>query len=124
MTKEQQMAASILKNIGGQENLYKIMHCQTRLRLTVNTKARVDMERLRSINGVLGVVDDDTLQIVVGPGTVNRVAEALSSLTGLKIGEENNPDDLSLEERAAIKKQEIKNKVKENTNQTIIKKNR
>ncbi|QAA23127.1 PTS transporter subunit EIIC [Sporolactobacillus terrae] len=122
MTKEQQMAASILKNIGGQENLYKIMHCQTRLRLTVNTKEKVDMEGLRSINGVLGVVDDDTLQIVVGPGTVNRVAASLSSLTGLNIGEENNPDDLSLEERAAINKQEIKNRSKKTPIKQLLKK--
>lgn len=122
MKKETQMAASILENIGGKKNLQKIMYCQTRLRLSLNKKENADLVKLKAINGVMGVVDDETLQIVVGPGTVNKVADELSGLTGLAIGEENNPDDLTLQERAAINKQKMKQSAKKTPIKKLLKK--
>ncbi|MFT8311558.1 MAG: PTS transporter subunit EIIC [Sporolactobacillus sp.] len=122
MKKEQQMATSILENIGGKDNLQKIMFCQTRLRLSINKKDNADLAELKKINGVMGVVDDDTLQIVVGPGMVNKVADELSALTGLAIGEEKNPDDLTLEEQAAINKQKIKSKTKKTPIKQLLRK--
>ncbi len=35
----------------------------------------------------MGVIEDETLQVVVGPGTVNKVAAEMEGLTGLRIGE-------------------------------------
>ena len=35
----------------------------------------------------MGVVEDETLQIVVGPGTVNKVSEHITRMTGIKMGE-------------------------------------
>ncbi|MGQ7742535.1 PTS transporter subunit EIIC, partial [Streptococcus suis] len=34
----------------------------------------------------LGVVEADTLQIVFGPGTVTKVGQAFSELTGISLG--------------------------------------
>ena len=31
----------------------------------------------------MGVIEDETLQVVVGPGTVNKVATEMEGLTGL-----------------------------------------
>ena len=31
----------------------------------------------------MGVIEDETLQVVVGPGTVNKVAAEMEGLTGL-----------------------------------------
>ncbi|MCO7128062.1 PTS transporter subunit EIIC [Sporolactobacillus shoreicorticis] len=122
MKKEQQMAISILGNIGGKDNLQKIMFCQTRLRLSINKKEQANIAELKEISGIMGIVDDDTLQIVVGPGTVNKVADELSTLTGLAIGEEKNPDDLTLEEQAAINKQKIKRKTKKTPIKKLLRK--
>ena len=33
----------------------------------------------------MGVIEDETLQVVVGPGTVNKVAAEMEGLTGLRI---------------------------------------
>ena len=43
----------------------------------------------------MGVIEDDTLQIVVGPGTVNKVSEQITRITGIKMGEvmDVNEDD-------------------------------
>jgi PTS system sucrose-specific IIC component len=52
----------------------------TRLRLGLADRTRVDEEALRALPGVLGVVDDDTYQIVLGPGTVARVTPEFEAL--------------------------------------------
>lgn len=112
MRKEERMAQEILGQIGGQDNVQRIAHCMTRLRLSLKDETKVDHDALKQVDGVMGVVIDETLQIVIGPGMVNRVAEQLSQITGLGIGEERGPDvdNLTFEEKAALQKQQIKQK--------------
>jgi PTS system sucrose-specific IIC component len=68
------LAAALLPLVGGPGNVTSVAHCMTRLRLGLADRGLVDEEALRALPGVLGVVDDDTYQIVLGPGTVARVA--------------------------------------------------
>lgn len=112
MRKEQQMANGILEHVGGRDNIRKIAHCMTRLRLTLKDDSKADIAALKKVEGVMGVVVDETLQVVIGPGTVNRVADEMSQLTGLGIGEESEPeyDSLTFEERAAIDNERRKEK--------------
>ncbi|MGX4669672.1 PTS transporter subunit EIIC [Cerasibacillus sp. JNUCC 74] len=112
MRKEERMAQEILGQIGGQDNVQRIAHCMTRLRLSLKDETKLDHDALKQVDGVMGVVIDETLQIVIGPGMVNRVAEQLSQITGLGIGEERGPDvdNLTFEEKAALQKQQIKQK--------------
>ncbi|MBU5265843.1 PTS transporter subunit EIIC [Virgibacillus proomii] len=111
MRKEERMAQEILSQIGG-DNVQRIAYCMTRLRLSLKDETKVDHDALKQVDGVMGVVIDETLQIVIGPGMVNRVAEQLSQITGLGIGEERGPDvdNLTFEEKAALQKQQIKQK--------------
>jgi len=62
----------------------------------------------------MGVIEDDTLQIVVGPGTVNKVAAEMSKVTGLSIGEEAALDenDLTFSEKAVRNQANLKEKNK------------
>ncbi|WP_432354298.1 PTS transporter subunit EIIC [Sporosarcina sp. A2] len=112
MRKEQQMATDILEHVGGRDNIRKIAHCMTRLRLTLKDDSKSNIDMLKKVDGVMGVVVDDTLQVVIGPGTVNRVADEMSLLTGLGIGEESEPeyDSLTFEERAALDRERMKQK--------------
>src|SRR5699024_5211166 len=114
MGKEQNMAEGILAHVGGKENLKRITHCMTRLRLALKDETKADYDQLKQDDGVMGVIADETLQIMIGPGTVNSVAEELSQLTGLGVGEDAEPevDNLTFEEQAAIKKENIKRKNK------------
>jgi len=114
MKKEERMAKDIFANIGGKENIQRLSHCMTRLRLALKDDSKVNIDTLKKVDGVMGVIEDDTLQIVVGPGTVNKVAAEMSKVTGLAIGEEAAQDDndLTFSEKAARKQANLKEKNK------------
>lgn len=59
----------------------------TRVRMTIRDDNQVDMTTLKAIDGVLGVVEEDTLQVVVGPGIVNKVAQIMVDQVGVNLGE-------------------------------------
>jgi sucrose PTS system EIIBCA or EIIBC component len=101
--KYQKLAEEILERLGGAENIVNYTHCMTRLRVTPKSGSLVDKERLRKTEGVLGVVEADTLQIIVGPGIVNQVTEEFGKMV-------KEADQLGLQERAAQVKSELKQK--------------
>ncbi len=59
----------------------------TRLRIKIRDMSKVNMEKLKKINGVLGVVEADTLEIVLGPGVNTKVATIMNNEAGVKEGE-------------------------------------
>ncbi len=62
------LAQAIREQVGGDDNISHISHCATRLRLTINDLASVDMPAISSLPGVIRVVNaSGQLQIVVGP---------------------------------------------------------
>ncbi|MGW7454669.1 PTS transporter subunit EIIC [Streptomyces sp. NPDC054787] len=73
-------AAAILPLVGGPDNITSIAHCMTRLRIGLRDRSLVDDAALRALPAVLGVVDDDTYQIVLGPGAVARVTPQFEAL--------------------------------------------
>ena len=87
MTKEQILAEHIIDAVGGIDNMDNIINCMTRVRIKVLDEDKIDYEQLKSIKGVMGVVKDDRVQVVVGPGTVNKVASHMSELSGAPLGE-------------------------------------
>ncbi|WAZ22501.1 PTS transporter subunit EIIC [Streptomyces cinnabarinus] len=80
MTTSYDTAAAILPLVGGPANITSVAHCMTRLRLGLADRSLVDEEALRAVPGVLGTVDDDTYQIVLGPGVVARVTSDFEAL--------------------------------------------
>ncbi|MFE6741519.1 PTS transporter subunit EIIC [Streptomyces tubercidicus] len=73
-------AAALLPLVGGAGNLTSIAHCMTRLRLGIQDRSLVQDEALKALPAVMGVVEDDTYQIVLGPGTVARVTPEFERL--------------------------------------------
>jgi PTS system sucrose-specific IIC component len=76
------IAAALLPLVGGPVNVTSVAHCMTRLRLGLADRSLVDEEALRALPAVLGIVDDDTYQIVLGPGVVARVTPEFEKLAG------------------------------------------
>ena len=74
------MARTILRGLGGAENLLSIDHCITRLRLEVKDMGRVDESVIRS-SGAAGVIrpGKNALQVVIGT-SVQFVADELKNL--------------------------------------------
>ncbi|HCU9565709.1 TPA: PTS transporter subunit EIIC [Staphylococcus aureus] len=87
MTKEQQLAERIIAAVGGMDNIDSVMNCMTRVRIKVLDENKVDDQELRHIDGVMGVIHDELIQVVVGPGTVNKVANHMAELSGVKLGD-------------------------------------
>lgn len=67
----------ILANVGGVENVRSATNCMTRMRMRLKDEDKVDHDKLEDVEGVMGVVDAETLQIVVGPGTARKLTELL-----------------------------------------------
>ncbi|WP_026342489.1 PTS transporter subunit EIIC [Paenibacillus fonticola] len=77
-----EVAAEVIRRIGGNSNISSLTHCVTRLRFELKDKSVVDLEGIKAIPKVLGVVDaQGTLQVVIGPA-VEEVYLEIMNLTG------------------------------------------
>ncbi|WP_374125345.1 PTS transporter subunit EIIC [Leptotrichia hongkongensis] len=95
-------AQEIYNILGGKENIISNAVCMTRLR--VKTRNEVDFEKLKKIDGVLNVVNAETLQIVLGPGKVNAVGDEFSKLSGIALGfSDSNVKDVASENKKVNK---------------------
>lgn len=83
MSKEQRVAAEILKYIGGADNIRSAEHCATRLRLILNDKSKIDEKAVENIDGVKGqFFAAAQYQIILGTGFVNKVYDAIIKQAG------------------------------------------
>lgn len=115
----------IYDHIGGIDNVEKIIHCMTRVRITIRDKSKVDIDGLKLVPGVLGVVEEDTLQVIVGPGVVDKVARSMVDKAGVELGESfsttNFDGKSAVEEKAAQVHAEQKAKLKQTWWRTALK---
>lgn len=72
-----ELAKLILDNVGGDSNIGSAAHCMTRVRLKIKDDSKVNVSALKDVEGVMGVVESDTLQIVVGPGKAKKVYDTI-----------------------------------------------
>lgn len=92
--KYQVLAQQIYAHIGGPQNVSKIIHCMTRLRITLKDESQADTAGLKKVPGVLGVAEEDTYQVILGPGVVNKVAKEMVAKVGVELGQDF-PDQLA-----------------------------
>lgn len=78
-------AAAILEQVGGASNVGALEHCSTRLRFTLVDGGKADVDALKKVPGVMGVVSTAQLQVVIGNNVV-EVYQALKKLPGLAGG--------------------------------------
>ncbi len=71
---------AIVEHCGGLDNFIHVTNCMTRVRATIADGSQVDIPALKAIDGVLGVVEDDTLQVIVGPGKSSKVADVINAM--------------------------------------------
>ncbi|MDO5054142.1 MAG: PTS N-acetylmuramic acid transporter subunit IIBC [Pasteurella oralis] len=110
------MIHRLMQLLGGKSNIQTVTNCMTRLRVTLQDSSAVDVDALKKIDGVLGVVEaDEQLQIILGPGKATKAAELMKSLvdTGLETP--------SLKEIARDQKQQIKSTQTSNIHQFFAK---
>lgn len=104
MMTNQELAKKILELIGGKENVITAANCMTRLRVKLKDDSRADLSLLKETEGVLGIVEDDTLQIVLGPGKAKKVTDLFIETAGLTEAKADvEPTDDWQANKAAIK---------------------
>ena len=60
-------ASQIVQYVGGVDNIQSLTHCATRLRFVVKDEAKVDMDHLGSVEGVLTAQNKGgQTQVVIG----------------------------------------------------------
>lgn len=68
------VASSVLKALGGKENISRMSHCATRLRVELYDDQKLDKQALDTIEGVSGYFyQSGQHQIILGTGFVNKV---------------------------------------------------
>lgn len=116
----QDLARYILDEVGGPSNVAAYTNCMTRLRVSLHNDNMADIPALKQIDGVLGVVTaEDSVQLIIGPGRVVKVAEAFGaelssrgwspSGGGTAVATETAPGELP-EDIAERKRSELKAK--------------
>ena len=75
-----ELAEKILE-IVGKNNVNAATNCMTRLRLQIKSKDESMNDKIKSLDGVLGInYSDDELQIILGPGKATSVKNEFSKL--------------------------------------------
>lgn len=80
MGKYQELAADIVRNVGGRENVAGLVHCITRLRFTLKDERLANDDVLKGMSGVVTVMKSGgQYQVVIG----NHVAEVYEDVLPL-----------------------------------------
>lgn len=74
-----QFGDDVVRLVGGKENVIGLEHCVTRLRFTLKDKSQADIEALKALKGVMGVVDGKQVQVVVGGEVVPAYNEIMKN---------------------------------------------
>lgn len=109
-----QVANAIVGHCGGLANFLHVTNCMTRVRMTISDQTRVNIAALKSIEGVLGVAEDDTLQVIVGPGKSSKVANVINDLL------KGQPADATPLSNVEQKAQLAREKAKKQTRTKVI----
>ena len=79
-------AAKIIKNVGGKENITKLIHCSTRLRFSLVDYDKANLDALKQVDGVLGAeIASGQCQVIIGNAVVemfDAINAQLGSLDG------------------------------------------
>ena len=102
-----ELSAGILAGVGGKDNISSFTNCMTRLRIDLVDPAKVDQAKIKGLDGVMGIVPGDQLQIIVGPGHAARLRNAFQEVSGIEPGAEVDDDvdvrDVADETKAKVK---------------------
>ncbi|MXQ52070.1 PTS transporter subunit EIIC [Salinicoccus hispanicus] len=78
----QELARQIVEQVGGEENIDNVIHCVTRLRFYLKDPKLPDTEKIKDLDGVMGVaLAGGQYQVVVGPAVDDIYKEVMAQLS-------------------------------------------
>ena len=104
MANNQQIAADVLRAVGGKENVKAVAHCMTRLRFNLKDMNKPSDDEIKSIKGVMGVArTGGQYQIIIGTN-VDKVYQEVCTLAGIQQTEAVNENLDAPKEPLTLKK--------------------
>lgn len=100
-----ELAKLLIDDFGGGENIIEVINCMTRVRVRVKDQGKVNFDEIRSREGVMGLVEGDQIQVVLGPGKSEKVAKEMSNLANAKFSTQTNEE---------VSKDDLERRTKEN----------
>lgn len=85
----QELSRKILELVGGKTNVITAVNCMTRLRIQLRDSSLANIPALKQTEGVLGVVEDVTLQVILGPGKAKKVCDLFVVDAGVQTQEDS-----------------------------------
>lgn len=79
MAKYTEMSKQVLEKLGGLDNITQVEHCATRLRIHYAQKSKVDVDGIKDVENVVGVVaKTGQIQVIIGPEVTDAYYEFLA----------------------------------------------
>ncbi|MEK4670063.1 beta-glucoside-specific PTS transporter subunit IIABC [Niallia sp. FSL R7-0271] len=102
MGKYDELAKKIIDNVGGNKNVYSLMHCITRLRFKVKDESKVNIQELKKLNGVVTAQKSgEEFQVVIG----NHVGEVYKTVLSISdIPQTSSEGSISTEKKGLFAK--------------------
>lgn len=97
--KYEDLAKSIISNVGGKDNVNSLTHCVTRLRFKLKDEGKANTDVLKNMDGVVTVIQSGgQYQVVIG-NHVSEVYAAVTSVAGISDG---SVEDDSSKEKVSL----------------------
>lgn len=78
-----QIAERVIELVGGKENIKRVAHCATRLRVIVVDQEKIDTKAIEELDKVKGsFYNSGQYQIIFGTGLVNQIHDEVQQLLG------------------------------------------
>ena len=107
MADYKKLAAEVIENLGGKENISYLSHCITRLRFIVKDASKINVKAIENIDGVMGYATaGEQKQVIIGAG-VNSAFLAVKEI----IGDTTEVDSEQIKENLDAKKPGVVNTV-------------
>lgn len=97
------IAQKLVDYFGGSGNLLEVINCMTRVRVKVKDQSKVDFENIEKLDGIMGLVKGEQIQVVTGPGKSEKIAREMSNITGAIFTEETEIDSTVRENKKRVK---------------------
>ncbi|MDY3006040.1 PTS transporter subunit EIIC [Anaerococcus porci] len=97
------IAQKLVSYFGGEDNLVEVINCMTRVRVKVKDQEKVSFEKIEELDGIMGLVKGDQIQVVTGPGKSEKIAREMANLTAATFTEESEIDIRTRENKEKVK---------------------
>ena len=102
MRKFEALAATIIENVGGKENVNQALHCATRLRFTLKDESKANTEVLKNTPGIMSVVQaGGQYQVVIGPD-VSEVYQEVVTLGNFESKEQIDDEPAAKKDQSKL----------------------